>query len=74
MCVVMCTLRDVEIVQDAPRELNLGGQYNGGEGGKKRYIYPSSADFLVQGSTCEFCWLTHTKQRISHLAASPGTS
>jgi len=53
---------------------NTGGNENGGVGGKKGYIYLSSGDFLVHGSTCEFCWLRNTKRRSLHPAAPPGTS
>jgi hypothetical protein len=60
--------------QDAVSLYNTGGKENGGVGGKKGYIYSSSGDFLVQGSTCEFCWLGNTKRRSLHPAAPPGTS
>jgi hypothetical protein len=72
--VVLCKSHDVKIVQNAAGVLNTGGKDNGGEGGKKGYIYSSSSDFLVQGSTCEFCWLTNTKWRGLDLAVPPGIS
>jgi hypothetical protein len=53
---------------------NTGGKEKGGVGGKKGYIYSSSSDFLVQASTCEFCWLTNTKQPRLDFAEIPGTS
>jgi len=60
--------------QDAVGVYNTGGKEKGGGGGKKGYIYSSSGDFLVQGSTCQFCWLTNTKRPSLHLAELPGTS
>jgi len=60
--------------QDAVGVYNTGGKEKGGEGGNKGYIYSISCDFLVQGSTCEFCWLTNTKRPSLHLAELPGTS
>jgi hypothetical protein len=65
---------DVEIVQDAAGVFNMGGKDNGGVARKKGYIYSSSGDFLVQGSTREICWLTNTERCSHHLAAPPGTS
>jgi hypothetical protein len=53
--VVLCKSRDVEIVRDAAGELNTGGKDNGCVGGKTGYIYSTSGDIFVQGSTCEFC-------------------
>jgi len=38
---------------------NTGGKGKGGVGGNMGYIDSSSGDFLVQGSNCEFCWLTN---------------
>jgi len=72
--VVLGKSLDVEIVQDAASVFNTGGKDNGGVGGKKGYIYSSSGDFLIQGSTCESCWLTNTKRCSLHLAAPPDTS
>jgi hypothetical protein len=72
--VVLGKSRDVEIVQDAAGVFITGGKDNGGVDGKKGSIYLSSSDFLVQGSTCEFCSLTNTKRRSLHLAAPPSTS
>jgi hypothetical protein len=72
--VVLCQSHDVDIVQDAASEFNKGGHNNGGVVGKNRYIYFSSCDFLVQGSTFEFCWLKNTKRRSLHLPVPPGTS
>jgi acyl-homoserine lactone acylase PvdQ len=43
---VLCTSRDVEIVQDAAGVFNIGGKDNGGVGGKKGYIYSSSCDLI----------------------------
>jgi hypothetical protein len=60
--------------QDAVGVYNTGGKEIGDVAGKKGYIYSCSGDFLVQGSTCEICWLRNTKRRRLHLAASPGTS
>jgi hypothetical protein len=71
--VVLCKSQDVKAVPDAASVFNTGGKDNGGVGAKMGYIYSSSGDFLVQGSTCEFCWLINTKWRIVHLAATPGT-
>jgi len=34
----------------------------------------SSGNFLVQGSTCEFCWLTNTKWPSLHLRQPPSTT
>jgi hypothetical protein len=59
--VVLCRSRDVVMVQDSAGVLNKGGKDNGVVGGKKGYIYSSSGNFLVQGSTCEFCWLMNLK-------------
>jgi hypothetical protein len=72
--VVLCKSHEVEIVQDAAGELNTGGNNIGDVGGKKGYIYSSTGDFLVQGSTCEFCCLMNTKWHSLHRAAPPGTS
>jgi len=36
----------VERVEDAGGVLNMGGTENGGEGGKKGYIYSSSCDLI----------------------------
>jgi len=60
--------------QDAVGVYNTGGKAKEDVCGKKGYIYSSSGDFLVQGSTCEFCWLRNTKRRSVHVAAPPGTS
>jgi hypothetical protein len=38
----------VKSVADAGGVLNMGGKENGGEGGKKGYIYSSFRNFLVQ--------------------------
>jgi len=46
--VVLCESHDVKRVQDAGGVFNMRGMENGGEGGKKGYIYLSSCDFLVQ--------------------------
>jgi len=43
--------QDVKILQDAGGVDNMGGNKNGGVGGKKGYIHSSSGDVLVQGST-----------------------
>ena len=40
--------RDIKIVQDASGVCIMGGQENGGVGGKKVYIYSSSCNSLVQ--------------------------
>jgi len=53
---------------------NTGGKEKAGVGGKQGYIYSSSGDFLVQGSTFELYWLTNTKRPSPHLAELPGTS
>jgi hypothetical protein len=50
--VELCKSRDVEIVQDAAGVFIMRGQDNGSVGGKKEYIYATSGNFLVQGSTC----------------------
>jgi len=60
--------------QNAVGVYNTGGQENGGVGSQKGYIFSSSRDFLVQGSTCEFCWLTNTKWTSLHLSELPATS
>jgi hypothetical protein len=44
--VVLCKSRDVERVEDAGSVLNRGGKENGGEGGKKGYIYSSSCELI----------------------------
>ena len=36
----------VERVEDAGGVINMGGKENGGEGGKKGYIYSSSCDSI----------------------------
>jgi len=79
--IVFCKSLDVEIVQDAGGVFNMGGVENEGGGGKKRYIYSSSCDFLVQlvryhnlDSYPAFCRLTNTKWPSLHLAQRPGTS
>jgi hypothetical protein len=72
--VVLGNSHDLAIVQDAAGVFNRGRKDNGGVGGRKGYIYMSSGDFLVQGSTCEFCSLTNTKRRSLHPATPPGTS
>jgi len=46
--VVLCKSHDVEGVEDAGSVLNTEGKEHGGVGEKKRYIYSSSCDFLVQ--------------------------
>jgi hypothetical protein len=46
--VVLCKSHVVERVQDPGGVFHMGGQQNGGEGGKMRYIYSSSHEFLVQ--------------------------
>ena len=43
-CVVQVTC--VERVEDAGHVLNAAGKENGGEGGKKGYIYSSSCDLI----------------------------
>jgi hypothetical protein len=70
----LCKSRDVEIVPDASGVFNMGGINTGGVGWKMGYIYSSSGDFLVQGSTCDLCWSTNTKRRSLHLPVPPGTS
>jgi hypothetical protein len=72
--IVLCKSRDVDIVQDVASVFNKRGKDSEGVGEKKGYIYSGSGDFFVQGSTCEFCWLTNTKQHSHHLATAPGTS
>jgi hypothetical protein len=42
--------------------------------GNMGYIYSSSGDFLVQGSTCEFYLLMNTNRRCLRVAAPPVTS
>jgi len=44
--VVLCKSRDVEQFEDAGGVLNTGGKENGGEVGKKGYIYSSSCDSI----------------------------
>ena len=44
----LCKSCDIVRVQDAGGVFNTGGKENGGEGGRKGYIYSSSCDFLVQ--------------------------
>jgi hypothetical protein len=44
--IVLCKSRDVERVEDAGSVLNRGGKENGGEGGKKGYIYLSSCELI----------------------------
>jgi hypothetical protein len=60
--------------QHAVGVYNTGGKAKGGVGGRKGYIYSSSGDFLVQSSTCEFCWLRNTKRPSLDLPEQPGTS
>ena len=72
--IVLCKSLDVERVEDAGGASNTGGKEKGGVGGKKGYIYSSSGNFSVQGSTCEFFWLTNTKRPCLHLAELPGNS
>jgi len=72
--VVLCKSRDVEIVQDAAGVFNMAGKDNTGVGGRKGYIYWISGNFLIEGSTCEFCCLTNTKRCSIHFAAPRGTS
>jgi len=79
--VVLWKSREVEIVQDAGGVFDTGGKENGSLGGKKRYIYSSSCDFLVQlvryddfDSYPAFCWLMNIKRPSLHLAQPPGTS
>jgi len=45
--VVRCKSCVVERVQDPGCACNMGGTQMGGEGGKMRYIYSSSCEFLV---------------------------
>ena len=52
---------------------NTGAEEKAVVGEKEGYIYSSSGDFLVQGSTSEFCWLTNTKCPSLHLAELSGT-
>ena len=79
--VVSCKSPDVRIVKDGGSVYNMGGEENGGVGGKKGYIYLSLGDFLVQlvrydtfDSYPGFCWLTNTKWPSLHHAQPPGTS
>jgi len=79
--VVLCQSHDVKIVQVASGVFDTGGKENQGVGGKKRYIYSSSCDLLVQlvrydniDSYPAFCWLTNTKRPSLHLAQQPSTS
>jgi hypothetical protein len=46
--IVLCKSHVVDRVQNAGGMYNMGRKWNGGEGEKKGYIYPSSCDFLVQ--------------------------
>ena len=46
--IVLYKSRNVKRVNDAGTVFNTGGMGNGGEGGKKGYIYSSSCDCLVQ--------------------------
>ena len=46
--VVLCKSRVVKRVQDPGGVFNTGGKQNEAEGGKMRYIYSSSCDFLIQ--------------------------
>jgi hypothetical protein len=59
---------------------NSKGKEQGGVGGKKRYIFLSSGDFIVQlvrddnfDSYPAFYELTKTKRPSLHLAQPPGT-
>jgi hypothetical protein len=60
--------------RDAVRVYTMGGKEKGDVGGNKGYIYSSCCDFLVQGSTCEICWLSNIKWRSLQHAAPPGIS
>jgi len=60
--------------QDAVSVYNKWGKEKGGVCGKNGYTYSSSGDFLVQGSTCEFCWLKNTKRPNLLLVEIQGTS
>jgi len=78
--VVLCKSRDIEVGQDAGGVLNTCEKENGGIGGKKGDIYPSSCDFLFQLVTYDdfdsypaFCWLMNTKWFKHHLAQEVGT-
>jgi hypothetical protein len=53
---------------------NTGGEEKGDVAEKKGYIGLCCGEFLVQGSTCEFCWLRNKIRRSLHLAAPAGTS
>ena len=46
--IVLWRSRDVEGVEDAGGELNMGRKENVGVGRKKGYIYSSTCNFLVQ--------------------------
>jgi len=46
--IVLCKSGDVKRVQDPGSVSPMGGNENGGVGGKEGYIYWSSCDFLVQ--------------------------
>jgi hypothetical protein len=71
---MLCKSRDVERVRDAASVFSMRGTANAGVDGKKGYIYSSSGDFLVQGSTYQFCCLRYTKRGSFHLATEQGTS
>ena len=79
--VILCNSGDVEKVQDARSVFKSGGKENEGVGRKKRYIYSSSSDFLVQlvrydnvDAYPAFSWLTNTKRPSLRLAQPPGPS
>jgi len=79
--VVLCRSGDVEIVQGAGSDFNMGGNGNGGIGGKKGYIYWRCCYFLVQlvrydefDSYAAFCWLMNMKLPRLDLTQPPGTS
>ena len=77
----VCKSCDVEILQDCGGVFNSGGKENCSVGAKKRYIYSSFCDFLLQlvkydnvDSYPAFCRLTNTQRPCLHLAQWPGTT
>jgi hypothetical protein len=67
-------LSGVKIAQNAAGVFNTRGKDNGGVGGNMGDKYSSSGDFLVQGSTYKFYWLTNTNRHFLRVAAPPGTT
>ena len=79
--IIVCKWCDFEIVQDAGGEFNASGLQNGHVGDEMRYIYSSSANFLIQLVRYDTfnwypacCWLTNTKWPSLHFAQSQCTA